>query len=326
MNIGLGVTALSCLIVLAFPETMRVLKSSQNPSEDGVDLTNRTETAYADSPLSESPPLPRMPTFRKHKTPHAFIDFSSRLSHTTTTLVSRTTSLLSCILGASRFLFQDWRVPFLIVTASVHTITETSAGILLQYVPKRFAWTISQTNYLSSLRAAVSIIALLVLLPKVSKWLMKQKKHTSFSRDVLLCRVSFVLVTAGVLIDGLAPVIPLLMLGLLVHTLGSGTAALVRSLLAGLVKPTEVARLFTVMSVLQTVSVLVASPLVASLYTTGLKMGGAWVGLPFLVGGTLFAVATAAIWALRLDRVEVKSEGVEDGSTEEDTALIFLEE
>lgn len=324
MNIGLGITALSFLVVLALPETMCVSRSSQNASEDGVDLTNHTETPYTDFPTSEHPPQRLI--FSKHNTPNDLVDLSSWLLHTITTLISRTTSLLSDVLAASHFLFQDWRVPFLLVAACMHMITETSAGILLQYVPKRYAWTISQTNYLSSLRAAVSIIALLFVLPKASKWLMKETKRTSFSKDVLLCRVSFAFVTAGVLIDGLAPRISVLMLGLFVHTLGSGAAALVRSLLAGLVKPTEVARLFTVMSVLLTVSVLVASPLVASLYTTGLKMGGGWVGLPFLVGGTLFAVATAAIWTLRLDRGEVKNGGVEAGSTEEDTALVLLAE
>lgn len=324
MNISLGVSALSVFIVLALPETMRVSKSGQPASEDGIDLPSNSEIPFADSPSSEYSPRLQIPTFRNPKTQNSSTDFSSRLSGTRTTLISRTTSLLSSILAASHFLFQDWRVPFLIIAAGVHTITETSAGILLQYVPKRYGWTISQTNYLFSVRAAVSIIALLVLLPNASKWLMKRKKRTSFSKDVLLCRVSFALVTAGVLIDGLAPVMSILMLGLFVHTLGSGTAALVRSLMAGLVKPTEVARLFTVMSLLQTISILVASPLVATLYQAGLKMGGNWVGLPFLVGGTLFAVATAAIWVLRLDRGEVKSGGVEEGSTEEDTALMSL--
>lgn len=326
MNIGLAVNALSIPIVLALPETVCVSKSSGNTSEDGVDLAHNSETPYADSPLSEPLPQPILPTFRKHRTPDARVDFSSRLSLTMATLMSRTTTLLAGLLATSHFLVQDWRVSFLIVAASAHTVAETSAGILLQYVPKRYAWTISQTNYLYSLRAAISIVVLLVLLPEASKWLMKDKKRTSFSKDVLLCRVSFALVTTGVLIDGLAPVISVLMLGLFVHTLGSGTAALVRSLMAGLVKPTEVARLFTVMSLLEIVSVLVASPLVASLYETGLKIGGGWVGLPFLVGGTLFAVATVAILALRLDPGEVKSRRLEEGSTEEDTALISLAE
>lgn len=248
MNIGLAVNALSVPIVLALPETVRVSKSSGNTSEDGVDLAHNSETPYADSPLSEPLPQPILPTFRKHRTPDARVDFSARLSLTMATLMSRTTTLLAGLLATSHFLVQDWRVSFLIVAASAHTIAETSAGILLQYVPKRYAWTISQTNYLYSLRAAISIVVLLVLLPEASKWLMKDKKRTSFSKDVLLCRVSFALVTTGVLIDGLAPVISVLMLGLFVHTLGSGTAALVRSLMAGLVKPTEVARLFTVMS------------------------------------------------------------------------------
>lgn len=326
MNIGLVITASSFFIVLALPETMRVSKKSQNAPDVGVDITKNTQTPYADFPSSEYQPQPQTPRFGKRNTPNTPFDFSSWILHTRATVVSRSTVLLSSLLAASRFLFQDWRVPFLIVAASAHTIAETSAGNLLQYVPKRYDWTISQTNYLFSLRAAVSIVTLLFLLPKASKWLMERKQRTSFSKDVLLCRVSFAFVATGVLIDGLAPVISVLMLGLFVHTLGSGTVALLPSLMAGLVQPTEVARLFTVMSLVQTVSVLVASPVMASLYRRGLRMGGGWVGLPFLVGGALFAVATGAIWALRLDRSKVKSGGVEVGSTEEDTALILLDE
>lgn len=322
MNIGLGATALSVIIVLFLPETQRV----PNTLGDDVDPKNNTEIPYADSPTSECSPRPTIPTSRDHKASNHPVDFSSPRSYTITTLIFRATSLISETLANSGFIFRDWRVPFLVVAVSMYTITVMTKGLFLQYVPKRYGWTISQTNYLFSLCAAASIVALLVLLPKASKWLMDQKKQTSFAKDLLLCRISFVLVTAGVLTDGLAPTISLLIFGLLMQSLGSGTAALVRSLISALVKPTELARLFTVVSMLETISVLVALPTVASLYATGLRLGGGWVGLPFIVSGTLFFMTTAATWALRLDRCEVKTGGVEEGGANEVTPLIFMEE
>ncbi|MCJ1463419.1 hypothetical protein MMC07_002026 [Pseudocyphellaria aurata] len=322
MNIGLAVSAFSVIVVLFLPETQRVA----NALGDGVDLKNDTEISYADSPTSECPPRPILPTFRNHKGSNPPVDFSSRRSYTIKTIIFRATSLLFGTLATSDFIFRDWRVPFLILAMSMHTITVMTGGIFLQYVPNRYGWTISQANYLFSLRAAASIVALLVLLPKASKWLVEQKKQTAFAKDLLLCRISFVLVTAGVLTDGLAPVISLLIFGVLMHTLGSGAVSLARSLLSSLVKPTEVARLFAVMSMLDTVSMLVASPMLASLYATGLRLGGGWVGLPYLVSGTLFSMATAAIWASRLDRGEVKTGGVEEGDVDEGTALISLAE
>ena len=41
---------------------------------------------------------------------------------------------------------------------------------------------------------------------------------------------------------------------------------------------------------------LVASPVVATLFSEGLKHGGMWTGLPFLFAGLLFVMATGAMW------------------------------
>lgn len=197
-------------------------------------------------------------------------------------------------------------------------ITEVSNGLVLQYVPKRFTWTISQANYLTSVRAIIGIISLLILLPLASKYLLAQKSHTTFSKDVLLCRISATLVTAGILIDGFAPTISLFVLGLLVQTLGSGTGALIRSLSAGLVKQDEVARLYTAVSLVQTLTMVLSPPLFAGLFKEGMKKGGGWIGLPLLVGGLLFGVATGGMWALPFGSGKGKRGVVEEGVGAED--------
>ena len=45
---------------------------------------------------------------------------------------------------------------------------------------------------------------------------------------------------------------------------------------------------------------LVASPVVAKLFSEGVRRGGVWAGLPFLVAGLLFVVAAGAMWSVDL--------------------------
>lgn len=89
-----------------------------------------------------------------------------------------------------------------------------------------------------------------------------------------------------------------------------GATALIRSLLSSLVLRDEVGRLFAVMSLVWTAAMLVASPVVAKLFSEGLRRGGVWTGLPFLVAGLLFVVAAGAMWSVDLGG----RAGAEDGT------------
>ena len=320
MNLGLALTALGVPLVLALPETL-IVSTARVSTMDNHNQTIRTEPLYSDSNSSKYSLGPTKSTshpcgIEAPLTMSLSSDASSSsddfFSIAKPSLSSHITSHISSILIASHFILHDWRIPFLIVTGATQTVADMNGSLLLQYIPKRYAWTISQANYLSSLRAVTSIIALLVFLPIASKWCLRHKAHTNFSKDVLLCRISLALGTAGMLIDGLAPTIALFLMGLLVQTLGAGTAALIRSLLAGLVQPTKVARLFVVVGLVQTVSMLVAAPLLAALFQQGLRSGGGWVGLPYIAGAILVGVMTTGMWVLRLG-----SEGAKTGKTDE---------
>lgn len=213
-------------------------------------------------------------------------------------LLFNSISSFASIFHAYSFLLHDWRIWFLIGLSSAQAITQVLDVLVLQYVPKRYNWSISQANYLSTLRATIGIITLLVFLPAASKFFLRRNGHDAFSKDILLCRISAALVTAGIVVNGLAPTISLFLLGLFVQMLGAGTSALIRSLSAGLVKDEEIARLYTAMSLVQTLIMVVAPPVIAGLFQEGMKKGGQWIGLPLLVGGLLFGVATGAMWAL----------------------------
>ncbi len=181
---------------------------------------------------------------------------------------------------------------------------DASSTLHLPYVSKRYAWPISQAAYLTSFRAGISAITLLIALPAASAWLRQRNGYTAFGTDVFLARGSFTLATAGLLLMGLARSTTPFLIGCFIATLSAGVDALLQSLLSSLVPCTAIARLFTVTSIVQTISVLAAAPMLAGLYRWGLQQAGeeeeAWMGVPFMFCGLIYGAATAAMWILKI--------------------------
>lgn len=77
----------------------------------------------------------------------------------------------------------------------------------------------------------------------------------------------------------------------MVYALGQGFASAVRSLATSLVEPHHIGRLNSYATTIDMVGSLAAGPLLSTAYGAGLELGGAWVGLPFLLSGvSYFAV------------------------------------
>ena len=205
-------------------------------------------------------------------------------------------------------LLADHRIPFILFTSIAYIFAQACSNIVTQYTSRRYNWSISQSAYLGSVRAVIMILALLVGLPFASTYLLRRRSFSPLRKDVLLLRISFTTVAAGLLVEGSAPSIPLFIVGCCIATMGMGATALIRSLLSSLVKQDEVGRLFAVMSLVWTAAMLVASPVIATLFSEGLKRDGTWTGLPFLFVGLLFVLATAAMWAANLDGPTVTEE------------------
>lgn len=278
MNIGMFLTLLSIPVVLALPETLNAVKPQ------ATILNPRQAANMGDS--NEEPSL-SIKGFEQIKKPNLFNRFTISLAST---------------LQNSRFLLKDWRILFLISTAVTGMLSDASGPILSQYVSKRYSWPLSKTAYLSSFRGATSVIVLLVFLPYASHRLLKNHTLSPFAKDILLSQISFTLLTAGIFILALASSSSIFILGFFIFTMSSGAQALVRSLLTTLVKPTQVARLFTTLSIISATAMLAFQPLRVALFTWGLKQGGVWIGLPFLVSGSMVALSMVSFWVLQLGR------------------------
>jgi hypothetical protein len=86
----------------------------------------------------------------------------------------------------------------------------------------------------------------------------------------------------------------------MLYTLGTGFTPAARSLVTTMVDPSHVGLLYTTISVLDTLGGLVAGPAVSFAFRKGLRLGGPWIGLPFLVSAGLFVAVAAVVWVVRV--------------------------
>lgn len=89
-------------------------------------------------------------------------------------------------------------------------------------------------------------------------------------------------------------------MGLVIISLGGGYNVLIRSLLTSIVEANHVGTLYNTIAVTETVGLVIAGPLLSASFRRGLEMGGAWIGLPFIVAGGLFVTAIVVVFSIRL--------------------------
>ena len=99
---------------------------------------------------------------------------------------------------------------------------------------------------------------------------------------------------------GFSSTSPMLVVTLMIYSLGYGYDSTLRSLLVVLAGEQHTAMLFTAISVLQNIGMLIAGPLMAWTFRVGLNWGGVWIGLPFIATGCLFSCAACILFGVRL--------------------------
>ncbi|KAL7275200.1 hypothetical protein RUND412_001879 [Rhizina undulata] len=182
------------------------------------------------------------------------------------------------------------RILLCLMGCLVTRLGRQSLDILLQFVSKRFGWTLAQAGYLISLRAGVNVILFVIVLPLLA----------SKMSDLWIARWSVFLLSIGSVGIGVSwGGIPGMVFSLVVFTLGFGFRPALQSVVTGMVRKDHVASLYTGISAMDALGGLFAGPALAATFDWGLKKGSGWLGLPFLVSGGLFAVAGTGIWVLR---------------------------
>lgn len=217
---------------------------------------------------------------------------------------------------STRFIWRDPRVCLMIVILFVSVMSRQSTNILLQYASKKFNWSIArvstsqvinnipliamQASLLISLRGIFSLVNYLAIMPALSFLAGRYFNLHGKYRDWRLSQGSGLLSIIGFAAMGFAPVPVLLICGLVILSLGSSFLITTRSLVTALVPPDYVGTLYSAIAVSQALGTFIAGPLFAYLFRLGMHLGDAWMGLPFLQAALFFAVATVAVWRVRI--------------------------
>ncbi|KAH8881493.1 MFS general substrate transporter [Thozetella sp. PMI_491] len=177
-----------------------------------------------------------------------------------------------------------------------------TTSFFIQYVSKRFEWSIASAGYLLGVRGIINALLLLVVLPTLSKLLESKDYRFQMStpaKDLYLARLSaFFAASGAVFLAGSS--IWIVTVGLVVNTLASGFAPLLRSLSTSFVEPQDTSKLYTLIAIMDTVGSLYAGPVLAWLFETGMRLQGLWVGLPYFWLAGVFAVVLVILLCVRL--------------------------
>lgn len=140
------------------------------------------------------------------------------------------------------------------------------------------------------------------ILPIVSQVLLVKFSLPPQVKDAWLARAGILALVTGTFGIGLASNSGMLIASLVVYALGSGYGPSMKSLLASVAGERHIGILFTAISVLETIGMLVAGPLMAATFRIGLGWGEFWIGLPFISTGCLLTCAAIIVFGVRVGR------------------------
>ncbi|CAI7649697.1 unnamed protein product [Penicillium viridicatum] len=201
---------------------------------------------------------------------------------------------------STRFIWTDTNICLMVFVMFVTVMTRQSTNLLLQYVSKKFDWSISRASLLISLRGIFSLVTYLVIMPILSLLATKHLNLRGKRSDHFMSKGSGVLSIIGFAIISIAPTPAILIGGQVILSIGSAFIITTRSLATSLVQIDHAGTLYSAIAIAQSVGTLISGPLFANLFRLGMHLGSVWMGLPFFQASLFFAVAVAAVWHIRL--------------------------
>ncbi|OJZ91606.1 hypothetical protein ASPFODRAFT_27487 [Aspergillus luchuensis CBS 106.47] len=293
--LGWGLAVVGMFFALSLPETMRVGSSQPSWKQPSMEMSQVSpgNAEYKEVPSKEQE--------------HEVLSDEETLQGeeaSFTTKAARPTFFASAkqrsraYFAPYSFIFRNKQIMLLLTAFLVYRLSRGSSWFLVQYISTRYKWTLAEANFLMSFKPALTIPLFLFILPAISRQLLKTMKPTQ--KDLQLMRISIGLLAVGTLGIGLSPSVAMLIPSLLVQTSGSGFVFLTRALITTLVNREETARLFTIIEVLQSVGNVIASLSITTVFQIGLELGGAWIGLAWMMTATAFTLVGVAIWMFRI--------------------------
>ena len=174
---------------------------------------------------------------------------------------------------------------------------------LSQFVSKRYHIPIAQTGYIQSVYGIAHVAVVLLVVPFigamiVNPWMPALLRVNSIKhRDLQLARWLYVAAMVGTFILGASPSLPGFITGLLMMALGSGAGSFVKSIANVLVDAKHRSGFFSLMGISMIISDTWATPMLAGLFSLGMRLGGGWIGLPYF-GVSVISLLSVCIMLL----------------------------
>lgn len=204
---------------------------------------------------------------------------------------------------AVRFVRRDYTLALVVFTFLANRLGRQSLSLLIRYASQRYGWSIRQASYLLSVRAGANLVALVLIVPFVDLLLIKKLEMTAYKADLIIARGSIVLTTISFLIMGISATPFLLVLGLIVYNLGTGYTAAMRSVsiaIAGGRASPDIGRLMAVIAIMEGFGAMLSGPLLNTCFQWGMRLGRAFLGLPFVFSGSIFVLVSVVTFMISI--------------------------
>lgn len=227
----------------------------------------------------------------------------SQIDEAVTDLKSRLSQLLARFKDSLSIIKSPSLIILFVISLFGMPVALSTSTFMPVFMSKRYDIQLFVGGYVQSAFGAAQLVQSLVILPWLSRALMKSTKlrpADEIHRDLSIARWSAVISLLAALVLGLAPTLAAFIFGLFVMSLGTGLFSLIRSLMSTYVDPIHRSRLFGLVSMVEIVGQIYAQPMLAELFKIGMRLGGEWIGLPYLGLAILVAVVTGLLLFVRV--------------------------
>ncbi|KAK5994612.1 MFS efflux pump atnC-like protein [Cladobotryum mycophilum] len=261
--VGYAIGLLTCLLILALPETITKKVAVETDSEPD-------ETASLAS--------------------------NGQFSHWMEIIMNKAAEAVDSF----GFLLKSPALMAMVLSFLMNTLGSSSINIAIQYISKRFSISIASAGYLLTVRAIVTVVVFLFAINMLGKFLTHRYELRGPPRDLWLARLTVLFFPLGFLLISIGGHIGLVAVGMSFTAFGLGSGSLMRSVATALVHKDQVARLHAAMCLVDNVGTLVSGPLLAETYTLGLRLGDGWIALPFIAATVLTTLGSWITWLVRM--------------------------
>lgn len=176
----------------------------------------------------------------------------------------------------------------------------STINILVQYTSKKLSIPIASVGSLVTIRAVMTIIVILVIVPYIGRRLQSRWRLDSHARDLWLARITMTICPFGFVLLAIGQSIAVIAIGMVLVAISwACCTSLARSIATSMISPERISGLYGVINVFQAVGALVGNPLLAELLAVDVRSGNDWISLPFGVAGVLSVLSCVIIWVVR---------------------------